>query len=170
LGLGLIAVLLIVALVATGPLWAPLLPWAAGNDAPPEPRNPPVEAPRQPREPPMQPADAAASAALQRLDRRVAALETRPAEPAGDLAGIRQQVAKLAKAADLARRVAAIDRKSTAKPPAVGDIALVLALPDPRGGRGGAAVRCGLRDPGRPCPGPAGDRRAGAQVKRRKPG
>ncbi len=105
------ALLLVVALVATGPLWAPLLPWAARNEPAPDAG---IE---------RQPAEGAASAALPGLDRRVAALEARPAAPGSDLAGIRQEVARLA------ARIEAIDQ--AARNQAVGDptdIALVLAL------------------------------------------
>ena len=105
------ALLLVVALVATGPLWAPLLPWAARNEPAPDAG---IE---------RQPAEGAASAALQGLDRRVAALEARPAAPGSDLAGIRQEVARLA------ARIEAIDQATHNQ--AVGDptdIALVLAL------------------------------------------
>jgi hypothetical protein len=113
------ALLLVIALVATGPLWAPLLPWAAGN-----------EPARQQRELQSQPAETPANAALPALERRVGALEARPAAPAGDITEIRQLVARLADAAaDLATRVEAVEkavRSQTAGDPT--DIALVLAL------------------------------------------
>jgi hypothetical protein len=100
--------LLVVALVATGPLWAPLLPWAAQNEPTPDAR---------------QPAEGAASAALQGLDRRVVALEARPAAPVSDLAGIRQEVARLAARIDAIDQVA---HSQTVGDPT--DIALILAL------------------------------------------
>ena len=122
--------LLVIAMVATAPFWAPLLPWAPGNEPAPEARTPRAEAPRQPREMQRQPAEAAASPVLEDLDRRVAALEAKPAAPAEDLAESRQEVAKLAaSAAELATRIEVVDKEvhsRTAADPT--DIALVLAL------------------------------------------
>jgi hypothetical protein len=125
-----VAVLLVTALVATGPLWAPLLPWAPPNEPAPDPGTTRAEAPRQPRQPQSQPAEGAVNAALQGFERRVAALEARPAAPAGDLAEIREELARLAgSAAELAARIEAIDKDVSSK--AVGDptdTALMLAL------------------------------------------
>jgi len=127
--LGLAGAFGVIALVATGPFWAPLLPWTAG-EPPPDARTTRAEAPQQPREPQRQPAGAAASPALRELDQRVAALEAKPAAPPGDLAEIRQEVAKLAaSAADQATRIDAVDKdihSQAASNPT--DIALVLAL------------------------------------------
>ena len=137
------ALLLVAALVGTAPFWAPILPWgralapiAARNEAPPAARVPPPAAPQpQPRQPPAtersQPPEKAANAALEQLDRRVAALEARPAAAAaGDIADLRQQIAKLSRAAaDLATRVETIDtavRDQASRLSA--DTALVLAL------------------------------------------
>ncbi len=133
-GLGLAGgLLLVIVVVATGPLWAPLLPWGAsatGNDATVDAPIARVEAPRQQREQQSQPDETAANAALQRLDQRVGALEARPTVPASDLAEIRQLVARLAgTAADLAIRIDSIEkavRSQNAVDPT--DIALVLAL------------------------------------------
>jgi len=125
-GLGLAAALLpvivlVAALVATGPLWAPLLPWGAVTPAGNGVAQPP------PREAPSQPA---ANPALRDLDRRVGALETKPVAPASDVAGLRQEIAGLeSTAADLATRIEALDKavhSQTAGDPI--DIALVLAL------------------------------------------
>jgi hypothetical protein len=129
-GLGLAGALVIIALVATGPLWAPLLPWAAGNEPAPDARTTRAEVPQPPREPQRQPAEAVASPALQDLDRRVAALEAKPAALPGDLAEIRQELAKLAAStAEMAARIDSVDkevRSQAASGPT--DIALVLAL------------------------------------------
>jgi len=99
------------------------LPWAAGNGPAPDARTAQAEAPRPPREP-------AASPALQDLDRRVAALEARPATAPADLAEIRRELTKLAASgAELATRVEAVDKEVHSQ--AAGDptdIALVLAL------------------------------------------
>jgi len=129
-GLALAGVLVVVALVATGPLWAPLLPWAAGSEKAPDARTTRAETPQPPREPPRQPAEATASPALRDLDRRVAALEAKPAAAAGDLAEIRQEVAKLAaSAAELATRIDSVDKEVHSHPAGdPTDIALVLAL------------------------------------------
>jgi hypothetical protein len=123
------ALVLVIALVATGPLWVPLLPWSAApaqDDAALEARIDRVATAQQQ----SQQQEAAANAALQRLDRRVAALEANPAAPASDIAELRQQLARLAGiAADLTTRFAAIE--TTVRSEAAGDptdIALVLAL------------------------------------------
>jgi hypothetical protein len=127
------ALLLVVALIATGPLWAPLLPWSAApvrNDAELEPRIDRVEAAVEQSRRQSRQAEAAANAALQGLDRRVAVVEATPAAPASDIAELRRQVAQLgATTADLTTRVEAIDK--TVHSEAAGDptdIALVLAL------------------------------------------
>jgi hypothetical protein len=125
-GLGLAGTLVAVALVATGPFWAPLLPWADGTEPAPDPGTARVEAPQPPRQPEV----VAPNPAVQELDRRVAALEARPAAPLHDLAEISQEVARLAaSSAALATRIETIDktvRGQTAGDPT--DIALVLAL------------------------------------------
>ena len=137
------AVLLVVAVVASAPFWAPLLPWApapARTDAapagliervaPPQPENQPQPQPQQ-----AQPEPAAANPALQALDRRVGALESRPIAPASDIADIRREVARLAgNTADLDARVAAIDKAQSAQAGVdATDMALVLALLQIRG-------------------------------------
>jgi hypothetical protein len=139
------ALLLVAGLVATAPFWAKLLPWG------PAPARPPAQtdaalgpridrvAPAQPETQPQgqQPKQeaAAADAALQQLDRRVGALEARPAAPPSDIADIRREVARLAgSAADLDARVAAIRKAVTAQPTVdPTDMALVLALLQIRG-------------------------------------
>ena len=138
------AVLLVGAVVASAPFWAPLLPWApapahpdatpAGPIAAPAPAPPQQE--NQPQAPPQsRPEAAAADTALQQLDRRVGALEARPAAPASDIADIRREVARLAgSAADLDARVAAIDKAQSAQSAVdATDMALVLALLQIRG-------------------------------------
>ena len=125
--IGLAGTLLVIALVATGPLWAPLLPWAAEIAPPPDARTTRVEAPPPPQ---RQPAEAAASPGLPELDRRVAALEARSAAPASDVAEIRREVARLTvSSAELATRIEAVDKAVHSQ--AAGDptdLALVLAL------------------------------------------
>src|SRR5947208_8868941 len=107
--LGLAGTLLVIALVATGPLWAPLLPWAAEIAPPPDARTTRVEAPPPPQ---RQPAEAAASPGLPELDRRVAALEARSAAPASDVAEIRREVARLTvSSAELATRIRSEERR-----------------------------------------------------------
>lgn len=96
------ALLLLAGLAGTAPFWAPSLPWA-----------PPAVDPRVDRiEQALQQIrqdEAAAAAARQQLDRRVAALTAKPAAPAGDIAELRQQVTRLSTGnAELASRVAAL--------------------------------------------------------------
>jgi hypothetical protein len=120
----------IIALVATGPLWAPLMPWAARSEPAPDARTTPGDAARPPPEPQRRLIEATASPALREFERRVAALEAKPEAAASDLAQIRQTVAKLAAStAELATRIEAVDKSAhnhVAGDPT--DIALVLAL------------------------------------------
>jgi hypothetical protein len=137
-----VAVLLVGAVVASAPFWAPLLPWSpaparldatpAGRIAAPAPAPAPPQQENQPR---SQPEAAAADTALQQLDRRVGALEASPAAPASDIADIRREVARLAgSATDLDARVAAIDKAQSAQSAVdATDMALVLALLQIRG-------------------------------------
>jgi hypothetical protein len=141
------ALLLVAAVVASAPFWAPLLPWAPALEraeatpagpiaapAPPQQVNQPQAPPQSP--PPRSPLEAAAAdPALQQLDRRVGALEARPTAPASDIADIRREVARLAgSAADLDARVAAIDKAQSAQAAVdATDMALVLALLQIRG-------------------------------------
>jgi hypothetical protein len=140
------AVLLVGAVVASAPFWAPLLPWApaparpdatpAGPIAAPAPAPAPPQQENQPQAPPQRrPEAAAADTALQQLDRRVGALESRPAAPASEIADIRREVARLAgSATDLDARVAAIDKAQSAQSAVdATDMALVLALLQIRG-------------------------------------
>ncbi|HEY8873990.1 MAG TPA: hypothetical protein VIM52_13235 [Stellaceae bacterium] len=137
------AVLLVGAVVASAPFWAPLLPWApapAHPDATPAgpiaaPAPPQAQAPPQSPPPQSQPEAATADTALQQLDRRVGALEARPAAPASDIADIRREVARLTgSATDLDARVAAIDKARSAQSAVdATDMALVLALLQIRG-------------------------------------
>jgi hypothetical protein len=71
-----------------------------------------------------------AGAMVQQLDRRLAALEAKPAAPAGEIADLRQQLAKLAPAvADLTARVAAVEKAAPAQSAAdPTDSALLLTL------------------------------------------
>jgi len=121
--------LLVVVLVATGPLWAPLLPWDAGrvgDEGGVEARLSQLAAAQQQ----SQQTTAAATAALQALDRRIAALEANPGTVASDIAELRQQLARMAGiVAVLTTRIDAIDK--TARSEATSDptdIALVLTL------------------------------------------
>src|SRR5262249_6017976 len=72
------SLLLIVALVGTAPLWAPQLPWAASLPDPAfEQRLARLEAAERQRKPD----ETAAATAHQALDKRLAALEAKPAPP-----------------------------------------------------------------------------------------
>jgi hypothetical protein len=115
-GLGLAGAFGVIALVATGPFWAPLLPWAASSE-------PAADAPRQPREPPSRPAATPAPAAPQAPDPRVGALDAKPAASESDVAEMRAVVGKLMERTD------AIDKVVQSQPAGDStDAALVLAL------------------------------------------
>jgi hypothetical protein len=98
------ALLLLAALAGTAPFWAPSLPWApAAADS----RLDRIEQGLQQ----IRRDEAAATAARQQLDRRVAALAGKPAPPPADIADLRQQVEKLSTGnADLASQVAALGK------------------------------------------------------------
>lgn len=100
-----------------------------------EPKNEPASGQRQPQNQPRPPDETAESPAVQLLDRRVGALEARPAATASDIAEIRQQLARLASSlADLDARVAAIGKAAPAQAATDStDMALVLALLQIRG-------------------------------------
>ena len=165
MSIGLAGVVLVaVAAVAGAPFWAPLLPWApapvpvpAATDAAPAgrvevtPAQPQIQAATQPAQsqqqsespqgqpaqiqPPVSRPEEALNEALQRLDRRVAALEVRPTVPVSDIADTRQQLARLAgTAANLDARVAALGKAAPPQSAAdTTDVALVLALLQIRG-------------------------------------
>jgi hypothetical protein len=135
------ALVLVVVLVGTAPFWAPLLPWGAAparEDTALAARIDRLDAAQQQSAQHSQQQEAA----LQRLDRRVGALEARPAAPpAADIADIRQQLTKLSAAVaglgDLTARVEALDKAAHAQAAQAGadtaDTALVLALLQIRG-------------------------------------
>lgn len=147
-GIALAALLVVIGLVATAPLWAPLLPWGTAADdgaqralaarldrleaaqaqAPQQ-----LQQQEQLRQQIQQAQQAAAETktALQRLTQRIDALEARPAAPvAVDIAELRQQLAKLSQnAPELAARVEALEkgvREQTGRDAA--DAALVMGL------------------------------------------
>lgn len=127
------ALLLVAVLVGTAPFWAPALPWGAAparNNAAPVVRTdrPPATQPQSDQR--RQEAETAASAAIGRLDRRLGALEAKPAVSASDIADIRQQMTRLSStAADLAAQVGAIDKEVRSQASrAAADTALVVTL------------------------------------------
>jgi hypothetical protein len=114
------ALALVVVLVATAPLWAPLLPWGAAPDesALVDGLDRLAATLQQSRQ-----EIGAATAALAKLDRRTAALEAKAASP-GDLGELREQVGRSASAAaDLQTRIAAIDKEVRAQAAAAADLA-----------------------------------------------
>ena len=127
------AALLVAALLLTANYWTPLLPWNAGagrDDAALAGRierlaNAQLDARRQGEQ-----AAATVDAAVQRLDRRIGALEARPTTPVADIAEIRELQARLSTAmADLTTRVAALDKAvHTGAAAEATDTALVLVL------------------------------------------
>jgi hypothetical protein len=100
------ALVLVVALVAAAPFWAPLLPWGdarPGDNAAILGR--------------IERLEAAQEAGRHQLDLRVAALEARPAPAEPDLGDVRQRIDTLAaETSDLARRVAGLDTALRAQP------------------------------------------------------
>ena len=143
--IGLAAAVVVLAIVdATAPLWAPpllrTLGWEPAIDHP-DPalieRLDRLEAAQhQARQDAakslaaLQQTTGQAAATIKELDGRIAALEAKPAAPAGEIAELRQQLAKLSTAvADLGARVAAVEKaapaQSTADPT---DSALLLTL------------------------------------------
>ncbi|HVC54130.1 MAG TPA: mitofilin family membrane protein [Stellaceae bacterium] len=101
------ALVLVVALVASAPSWVPALPWGGGA-----PADNGALAARLDR----------LAAAQRQLDRRIGALEARPATP-GDAADLRAQLTKLSSAvADQATRLAAIDKAASAQAAAAGEL------------------------------------------------
>ena len=120
------ALLLVILLVATASLWTPLVPQAAAPDAALAARFDRLD---QAQQRAAQEA-AAANAAVQRLERRLAALDAKPVAAASDIAELRQQIVKLADTeAELAHRIDALDKPGRAE--AAGDatdLALALAV------------------------------------------
>ncbi|HLY44495.1 MAG TPA: hypothetical protein VKQ73_02865 [Stellaceae bacterium] len=121
------ALLLVVLLVVSGPYWVPLLPWDAGSrpdDTAIAARIDRLAAAQQQQAQRHSNIEAAAvNAALQPFERRLAALEARPAAPSGDIADLREQLAKLSRAtADLEARSAALDKIVQAQTAANGDL------------------------------------------------
>lgn len=118
------ALLLLAALAVTAPFWAPSLPWAPREPAR-DPRVEPLAAALQQSRQQQQ----AQNDAVQQLERRIAALEARPAPPpAQDVGEMRQQVTALSgTASDLAARVAALDKALRAQQQAAGELATQVA-------------------------------------------
>jgi hypothetical protein len=129
------ALVLLVALVGTAPFWASALPWAPlapkNEPPPPDPRIDQLAATQQQAGQQRQQDEAAANAAVQRLDKRIGALEAKPAPAASDIAELRQQVAKLsATATELTTRVEALDKTLRAQAPATADLAARIEAVD----------------------------------------
>jgi hypothetical protein len=127
------ALVLVVALVVTGPLWAPRLPWRGAAPTAEGALAAQLEglatAQQEAREQAGQQA-----VAVQQLDRRIAALEARPVPPTGDIAELHAQAAKLAGAvADLTARVAALDKAARSGAAGATDTGLALVLLQIRG-------------------------------------
>ena len=139
------ALLLVFGLVATAPLWAPLLPWGVGADRETEraiaARLGRLEAAQaqavqlqqqqtQLRQQ-LQQVQQDANTSMQRLMQRIEALEARPAPPdTAAIAELRQQLAKVSQSAsELAARVEAVEKSAqdqTARDTA--DAAMVMGL------------------------------------------
>ncbi|HKS90006.1 MAG TPA: hypothetical protein VJR70_11235 [Stellaceae bacterium] len=118
--------LLVVALIATAPVWAPLLPWSGDRTRAEQEIAANVAglsaALRQDQQQFSQ-RQAALDSTLQQLDSRVALLEAKPAASPQTIAGVRDDVAKLGRAAaDLDARVAALDKTVRGRAAADGDL------------------------------------------------
>lgn len=117
------ALVIVVALAASAPFWAPGLPWApqaAVPEAPPDPRLDQLAAALQQRERD----EAALKTSLQQLDKRIGGVEAKPPPPVADLGDLRQQLAKLSSAdADLTARLDALDKIVHARQQADGELA-----------------------------------------------
>src|SRR5439155_24836701 len=126
------AVVVLVIIDGAAPLWAPPLLRSLGWETAAEQPDPAlldrlyrIEAARnQDRQDAaksataLQETAAQTASTIQQLDRRIAALEARPAAPAGEIAELRQQLAKLSTAVtDLTGRVAAAEKAATEKAP-----------------------------------------------------
>ena len=126
------AVVVLVIIDGAAPLWAPPLLRSLGWETAAEQPDPALldrlyrlEAARnQDRQDAaknataLQETAAQTASTMQQLDRRIAALEARPAAPAGEIAELRQQLAKLSTAVtDLTGRVAAAEKAATEKAP-----------------------------------------------------
>lgn len=145
------ALLLVVALVVTAPLWAPLLPWGPVVDNEAEralaarldrleaaqvQTRQQLQQPQEQLRQQMQQTAAETKTSLQRLVQRIEAVEAQPQSPAvGDIAELRQQVAKaLQNASELAARLDAVEkgvREQIARD--TSDAALVMGLLQIRG-------------------------------------
>ncbi|MGE5268031.1 MAG: COG4223 family protein [Thiohalocapsa sp.] len=119
------ALLLLAAVAVSAPFWAPALPWA------PPAVDPRIDAIEKTLQQSRQ-AQQAQNDAVQQLERRIAALEARPAPPpAQDVGDLRRQVAALSgTASDLAVRVAALDKGLRAQQQAAGELATQVAAAD----------------------------------------
>jgi hypothetical protein len=120
-----LAIVAIVALVLASPFWAPalmpLLPWAAspstGAPAALSTRLDQIQAAQTSLGQAVGAAAKTDAAALGALDKRVAALETKPSSTPSDLSGIQQQIAALtATAGALDSRIAALEKTVKALP------------------------------------------------------
>ena len=148
------ALLLVVALVATAPFWAKLLPWGPGRsdqaeralaarldrleaaqaEVPPQVRQQQEQLRKQVEQ--VQQATAEAKSSLQRLAQRFEALEARAQSPAeGDVAELRQQLAQASRnASELAARLDTVEkgtRERTARDTT--DAAMIMGLLQMRG-------------------------------------
>jgi hypothetical protein len=133
---------LVILLIVTAPFWAPTLPWGVApprDDTALNQHFATLETARQRSEQQLQQAlqqqAAATGAALQPLERRIAALEAKPTIARSEIDDIRQQLANVTTATvDLTTRVEALDKTvRTRSASDTTDIASVLALLQIRG-------------------------------------
>jgi hypothetical protein len=117
-----VALLLVLALVGTAPLWAPLLPWGDGHA-----RTDPLLVERleavQRQIRLLEQQVAAAAAAMPRLEQRVGALEQRPATPPPELDEMRRQLDAVSTGmSDLANRLERLANSAQAQGTGIADL------------------------------------------------
>lgn len=125
------ALFIVIAVVATGPLWTPLLPWGGGAEQDTTMLRQQIErlaaAQQQSDQQRRQDATAARNA-QQALDKRLGAVEGKAAEPASEIAELRRQLQQLSgSAGDLSNRVAAIEKSLREQASGMADLTNKLA-------------------------------------------
>jgi hypothetical protein len=123
LALGLAAALLLVlALVGTAPLWAPLLPWGGGRSGTDPAIVERLDAQQQQIRR-LEQQIAATAAAMPRLEQRIGAVEQRPAPASPDLGEMRQQIAAAsAGMSDLATRLDRLESSARSQTAGISDL------------------------------------------------
>jgi hypothetical protein len=125
-----LALIVIGGIVAAAPWWAPLLPWGpqAAREAALASRLDRLDATERQAAQHFAQQLQAANATAQKLDQRIAALETKPAATPPESPQLRQQLAQMQnQAGDLATRLAAVENAARQPSPALGALAQRVA-------------------------------------------